>query len=587
VDRLRNFDFLTARELLQRAIATDPNFAPAHAGLAEAWIGLGYDTQAHDEAQKAFDLSKHLPREDRLLVEARFREISTEWDKAVAIYQGLWTVYPENPEYALRAADVLIRAGRGNDALKAIQTLRGQTGPIATDPRLDLKEAEAYAALGDFAHEKGAATRAAAGAQERGSRLLQAEALWRACEAAFNLGDATSARPACQQSISIAQPVGDMKLVARATTMLGHIAEAQGNLSEALAVHRQALDLVKKIGSRRDVAGALLNIGYVQSNQGDHSAAEKSFQDALAVAREINDQGQALTALNNLAAEKQAAGNFAAALHLYQQSLETARAVRDQAGTGRALSNIGMIYSLEGNFPAALQNIQDAMKTAEETGQKSDQVGFLYALGDTELAQGDLSSAEASYQSGAALASQISDKLNIALGQLSLGNLEWLQGKPEQALALTRRAADEFHAEGMRDQEAQARGLAASCLLDLNRPPDAAKEVAAAQQLAPQDPIIRLAVAITASRIALRNGKTAQSKKELAEAAAEARRFGVPAIQFEARLAQGEAGLFDGDRRASLAVLTSLQQEAARKGYKQFELRAKEIAQRLSAFKPS
>jgi tetratricopeptide (TPR) repeat protein len=273
------------------------------------------------------------------------------------------------------------------------------------------------------------------------------------------------------------------------------------------------------------------------------------------------------------------------AIRLYQQSLETARAIHDQAGIGRALSNIGSLYTVQGNFAAALQNIQDAMKTAQDTGLKADQVGFLYAMGDTKLAQGDLAAAESNYQSGESSAAQINDKMNIAVGELSLASLKLLQGKTDEALALARLAANEFHVEGIKDQESQSRNLIAACFLELNRSAEAAKELEAAQKLSPQDPTIKLAVAITASRVALRNGKATQSKKDLDTVAAEARRIGVPGILFEARLAQGELGLFGGDKRASIAVLSSLQQEASRRGYKQFELRAKEITQQLTSSK--
>jgi len=181
--KLRNFDLLGARDSLTKATMADPNFSLAHAYLAEAWGGLGYDEKAKEEAKTGFELSSHLGREDKTLVEARFREISSEWDKAVDLYRSLWTLYPENPEYAIRSTDVQIRAGKPNDALKTIEQLRKQPDSISKDPRLDLKEAEAAASLSDLPKEKQAALRAADGARAKGSRLLEAEALWRACAA--------------------------------------------------------------------------------------------------------------------------------------------------------------------------------------------------------------------------------------------------------------------------------------------------------------------------------------------------------------------------------------------------------------------
>src|ERR1700740_2506884 len=77
--RLRVFDALAARDLLRKAVATEPTFAPSHAALAKAWAQLGYDENAKSEAKKAFDLSANLPRAERLLVEGRYRARTREW----------------------------------------------------------------------------------------------------------------------------------------------------------------------------------------------------------------------------------------------------------------------------------------------------------------------------------------------------------------------------------------------------------------------------------------------------------------------------------------------------------------------------
>lgn len=583
VERLRSFDSLGARDVLQEAIKADSNFALAYSALAESWTKLGYDDRAREAARQAFVLSPHLSRDDRLTVEARFRESTSEWDKAVGIYQSLWTFYPENPEYALRAADVSIRAGRGNDALKTIDMLRKLPGPISKDPRLDLKEAEAAESMSDYPKEKDSAQRAANGAETRGSRLLQAEALWRSCAAKAFLGDAAGANADCQNSIELAKPVGDLLLVARSYTVLGNVAGAQGDPKRGLEQHRQALEYARRIGSRRDVTGALINIGDSLASQGDQSGAQKSYEEALGVAREINDQGQMVTLLNDLANVNQTLGKFPAALRLYQQSLDAARAVQDKGGVARAQNNIGSIYSLQGNFPLALQNIEQAVKGASETGNKSDQAQFMYGLGTTELAQGDLAAAEDEYQSGLKLATQIGEKSTIALGQISLSDLRLQTGKTAEAEALARQAADEFHAEGMRDQEVEARSLLAAALVDLNRSGDAAKEIDLLAQLGPQDPTVKLAVSITSGRLELRYGKAAAARKRLDDVVAEARKMGVPGLQFEAKLAIGEFALFGGDKRAALASLSALGKEAAQKGFKRFEERSKDLAQRINA----
>jgi eukaryotic-like serine/threonine-protein kinase len=584
--KLRNFDLLGAMDSLTKATAADPNFSLARAYLAQAWGALGYDGKAMEEAKTAFELSSHLGREDKTLVEARFREISSEWDKAADLYRSLWTLYPENPEYAIRSADVQIRAGKANDALKTIELLRKQPDPVSKDPRLDLKEAEAAESLSDFSKEKQAALRAADGARAKGSRLLEAEALWRACGAMTFLGEAAGAQAACRQSIDLAKPVGDLLLVARGFTILGLIAGTQGDTKQSLEQHRQAFEFAHRIGSRRDITGALTNIGNVLANQSDLAGAQKSYEDALGVATEIDDRGQMITLLNNLATVSENLGKFRVALGLFQRSLDEARKFLDKGSAARAQNNISSIYSLQGNFTSALENIQQALKGAEETGNKSDQAQFLYVLGHIKLEQGDLTATEENYQTGLNLATLIGDKPTVALGRLYLGGLRLQTGKAAEAEVLARQAADEFNAEGSKDLEGAARNRIASALLDLDRHTDAAKELDLINQLKPQDPTIKLAVAITSGRLLMRSGNLAAGNKELDSVVSEARKLGIPGLQFEARLAQGETALFGGDKRTALTLLSTLQKDAGKKGFRHIEVRAKGVAQQINLAKP-
>jgi tetratricopeptide (TPR) repeat protein len=587
VGKLRTFDLLGAKDSLLQATASDPNFSLAHAYLAAAWSQLGYDDKAREEAKRGFELSSRLGREDKTLVEARFREISSDWDKATDLYRSLWTLYPENPEYAIRAAEVQIRAGKAADALKTIELLRKRPGPISQDPRLDLKESEAAESISDFSKEKQAALRAAEGARGKASRLLEAEALWRACAAMAMQGDASGAEAACQQSIGISKPTGDLLLVARGYTILGLVAGTQGDPKQSLEQHRQALDFARKIGSRRDITGALTNIGNVLANQGDLAEAQRSYESALAVAQEINDRGQMVTLLNNLATISQTEGKFPVALRLYQQSLDQARSVSDKGGVARAQNNIAFIYLLRGDFLSALENNQEAVKAAEDTGNKSDQAQFLYGLGDIQLDQGKLSEAEEHYQTGLKLATEVGDKSAVALGRLSLGRLRLETARAAEAEVLARQAAEEFATEGLRDLESLARNLLAAALLELDRQKDANDEIDRIGRLSVQDPTVRLAVAITSARFRARTGKVAEGRTELARAASEARKLGVPRLQFEARLAQGEIGLVGGEKRSALTVLSSLEKEAATKGYKQVEARAREVARQITLSKAS
>src|SRR4029077_10131237 len=83
IERLRLFAPGGAPDLPPRAVAAEPRNALSHSALASAWSALGYDAKARDEAKSAFDLSANLPREERLLIEGRYREVVQDWDRAI------------------------------------------------------------------------------------------------------------------------------------------------------------------------------------------------------------------------------------------------------------------------------------------------------------------------------------------------------------------------------------------------------------------------------------------------------------------------------------------------------------------------
>jgi TolB-like protein len=175
--KLRRYDNLGARDVLTRALAIEPSFALGHAALATAWSSLGYDGRAREESRKAVDLSANLSSEERLWIEAHYRELAEGPDKAVDTYRILFQSFPDNLEYGLRLAYVQYHASKGQDALATIAHLRKLAPPIGDDPRFDVAEADAAFSLGDYKRYHLAAARGAEKALARGATLLAAEAL--------------------------------------------------------------------------------------------------------------------------------------------------------------------------------------------------------------------------------------------------------------------------------------------------------------------------------------------------------------------------------------------------------------------------
>ena len=62
------------------------------------------------EVRRAFALSGNLRREERSLIEARYRETTKEWPAAFALYRTLATIHPDQLDYSLDLAAAQLRA---------------------------------------------------------------------------------------------------------------------------------------------------------------------------------------------------------------------------------------------------------------------------------------------------------------------------------------------------------------------------------------------------------------------------------------------------------------------------------------------
>jgi tetratricopeptide (TPR) repeat protein/class 3 adenylate cyclase/TolB-like protein len=576
--QMRTLDLLGARESFEQAIAADPNFSLAHAELAEVWTGLGYDEKAKAQAQMAFDLSGHLGNEDRTNVEARYREMNSEWEKAIDLYRSLWIVgRKQTPEYAYRAAEVQIRAGKGADALGTVAALRKQGGDLAQSPVIDLREAEAYESLGDPREAAAAAKVAAEKAHGMGARLLESEALWRECGALAALGDTSNATGACDRSVEIAKVLGSKLLVARALTNLGNIASNSGDYAKALALHQQALQIARVLGAERDVVGALTNIADALANQGDHGQAQKNYQTAMRVANTIEDRSAILKLQNDLAGENETTGNFAKALEYFQQSLATAQSNGDRSGIVDAQTNIGSLKALRGDLAGGLTMVQQALTQSDELGLQDKSVQLQLIIGDILVRQGDFERAENSYHQALERSEKLGDAALKAASQLALGNLALENRNAPDAERLATEAAAAFHAAPNTDMECSALLVRATALMELKKYGEAEAALADAEKLKPQDRETQLTVALTWGRLQARQGKFALARNRFGSLGREAAKIGLREMEYRVALAEGELGLLEGSKKSAKIKLHQLEKEARSSGYHGIEKRAQAL----------
>src|SRR6185369_16260641 len=326
LDRLRLFDAAAARDLLSRAAAASPAQPLTHAALSAAWSDLGYEERAREEAKRAFELASGLPREQRLAVEGRFREVAGEPAQAAEIYRTLFGFFPDNLEYGLS----LLPA------------------PAAADPRIDLAEAEASEARSDFVHERESAERAATQGKARGARLLVARAQLLAGTAARNLDDPDhfeQATAAFEEARRIFATAGDHAGEAKAVNSLGIVTWQRGDLAGARKLYEQALATFHDTGDRRGAAQALNNIAILLWQQGDLAGAKDIYGKVIAVYRETGNRRGLASTLSNLGMVQRAENDLDAARRTDEEALTLRRAIGERQGEAVSLNNLAQVLS--------------------------------------------------------------------------------------------------------------------------------------------------------------------------------------------------------------------------------------------------
>jgi Tfp pilus assembly protein PilF/TolB-like protein len=532
VERLHQFNYLSARDSLEQAVAAEPQYALAHSALAVALKGLGYDKRASEEARKARDLSKSFSREERLWIEGQYDEITNARTAAVETYRTLVDFFPDNVDYGLRLAAALTSAGKGKDALAALDVLRTLPSPASEDARIDLAEAAAAGSLGDFRKQQSAAATAVSRANAQGARLLAAYARISECSALRYLGKPKDSIARCEEARQILAAAGDGGGAARALNGIAVAQMEQGNLIEAKKAYGESLASTRAIGDKRSEAMVLNNLAGVLRGEVDLAGSRKMLEHALANFRDIDDKG----------------------------------------GVARSLDNIGIVLLDEGKPQAAKRSYEESLAICREIGNKSLTGYALYLLGEVHVVQGDLPAARQRHMEALALRKEISDQRGIADSELALASLSVETEEFAAAESAALEDVNAFHRLNAPDNEALARAVLARTQLAQGKTVDAAGASRQALALAQktQDTTVRLTVAIEAARVRAASGLQADvgdAAKVLKNAVADAKKEGLTGLLLEARLALGQVEIVYGDRASGRSRLADVQQEATAKGF--------------------
>lgn len=577
LEKLRQYDALGARPLLERAIAIEERFPLAHVALSQALSALGYDPLAIAEAQRALALAGPLSRAQQLEIAAGLAEARKDWTAAATTDRSLLAFFPDNLEYGLSLARTLTAGGKASEALLVVADLRRRSRPpgepladraAVGDPRLDLAEAAAAGALSDWPRELACARRADRTARARHLDRLLGDALLDQAYAEGSLGQTQAAQGDWTEAARLFHGLGDTNAEAGAMIALANARGDRGDYDGALAGYRQALATFERTGNRRGAAHAWSDIANTSWMQGNVEASLRGAERELALSREINDRRGTvwgLAAIGNALADQ---GEIEKALGMQIEALAISRETGDREYAAFCLGSLGDTHLAAGDLEAASQKYREALELCRSLHDAGGVARHEDDLAAVLLAEGRLDEAARLFQDTLASRRKAGEEDAAAQTGMNLALVRVEQGRAAESLDLARQAAQAFAAMHQSGNRAQA--LAAAALAEIALHQDAAAAVDCDQALA----VLRgnrqnqpnLFVLLTKARVEAAAGHLAAARS-LAEAA-RARAGKARALEpvLEARLVLGEIDLREAPE-SGVKRLQELARDAKAKSY--------------------
>src|SRR6266478_3258082 len=571
LQKLRLFDALAARDLLQKSVALDPGHAPAHSALAQAWATLGYDDKARVQAKRALELSSEssgkFSREERLLIEGRAHEILADPPAAIENYRALWQFFPDRVDYGLFLIRAQINAGRGSDAESTLADVRRLAASDADAARIDLSDGNIAMSQSDFKRQQSSADRAANRGRAVGASLLVAEALQLEAIACERMGQSEKAIQLAAQARELFSSAGYRQGAARTLLMTADVLFDQGDFEGARKKVEEALPVFQEIGAQKSIRASRERIGNILYQQGKLQEAKTYYDQALRFDQSVHDPTSLASDYGNIANALDGLGDLTGALKMQLDSLAAFKQLGDRRGSPATLNNLGNLSVEMGNPDAARKYFDQALSLAQEITSRGGQPYPMSGLGDVLMVQGDLAGARKRYEQALAVCEEIKDEdfaaqIHTALAFVALQERRFSDGE-----ALARQSAVVFDKTNSASSSAWAHALLARNLLSAGNLAEArraaAEAVTRSRQAAGETP--RFEATLADSRLQAKSGKPAEARQQLESMLSTTHKHGYRLYELQARLALGEIGLWSGSATAR-SNLATLEKDARNQG---------------------
>ncbi len=390
-----------ALKKFNESIQADSEFALAYAKLGQTYADLGYDAEAEQNSRHAVELSERLPAQEKYLINAGHARIVNDTDKAIAAYENLAKVSPDDSEI--------------NFELAALYEASGAFDPARAHYKKVLEHDPKYVA-----------------------------ALLASGRVEIKAGNPQGSLDYLNQALSLAIQLEHDEEKADVLHAIGVAYKDLEKPGDAQRYLQESLEIKRRVGQKRGIAVTLKQIAQVQERLGNPDSALASYREALQIQREIGDKrgtGETLISLGSFFEDR---GNYDQALQNYKESLQIQRDIGNQDGEGLCLNNIGNIYLFKTQYDDAQTYFERALQIREKTRNPGDIADTLHNLAETATNKGQFDQALSHYLRALQLRRDASDKRGAAIESYSMGTLFEYEGKYGAAISAKEEALKAF-----------------------------------------------------------------------------------------------------------------------------------------------
>jgi len=383
VAALRAATYFQASKTLKQSVTLDPQYAPAHARLAESYLEINNTEQAKDEILAANSLAgkRSLASVDKLNLDAINATATRDFPTAISSYQKI-ADQASGSEKANAYVDLGRAYERNEQVDKAIENYLKAT-------TLDAQSAGAYLHLGIAYSRK---------------------------------RDVDEAEKAFKRAEEIYQVLTNNEGLVEVVFQRGLLLLGAGKWSEAKTELERVLEMLKSQENNYQLTRTELQLSIVYRDLGNIEHAKELAADAIRVGQASDIKNVAANGLIDLGLAFMTS-DFDTAINYIQQAMELARRDKSQVTEMRAHLSLARVYYQQSNNDGAISELQTALNFYKPAGYRRETSLALTLLGRAYQDKGEDATALKYFQEQSELVKQAGDESGIADAHMNLALL--------------------------------------------------------------------------------------------------------------------------------------------------------------------